>query len=119
MVKFIGVETDKTVCDCCSKSDLKKTIALDFNGEIRYYGTTCAGQALGVKTRSVSDVKAAVSKVNELEKIKQKVRDLILSGQNVVYGRFYINRTSIKSTLTIAEPGERMICQIFPAPREG
>lgn len=114
MVTFIGIEADKAECDCCGKSNLKKTVALDFDGEIRYYGTTCAGRALGAKTKTVSDVKAAVSRVNEKARIEQRVRYLMLSGQNVVYGRFYINRRSYKSHLTIAAPSELMIKQIFP-----
>ena len=114
MVIFVGVCEDNTICDCCGKDNLKKTVALGFEGEIRHYGTTCAGRALGAKTKTAEDVKAAVHKIQERNDIEQKVRDLMLQGKNVVYGRFYVNRRSHKSILTIQSPDDLMIQQIFP-----
>lgn len=113
-VKFLGIETDCHTCDCCGKGDLKKTIALDIDGEVNYYGTTCAGRALGHKTKNVSDVKAAINKVNELEKIKNEVRNRMLCGENVVYGRFYINNRSHKTVVKIGKPSDLLINTIFP-----
>ena len=114
MVKYLGIDTDCHVCDCCGKGNLKKTVALDFDGEVQYYGTVCAGKALGYKTKTPAEVKAAVSAVNARQDIENKVTERRARGENVVYGRFYINSRSIKSTLTIAEPSDLMIRQIFP-----
>ena len=113
-VKYLGTEDSVNVCDCCGRSGLKKTVALDFNGVKRNLGTSCAGRAIGRTTRSVADVKQAVKQDNELDIIKKKVLGLILSGENVVYGRFYISEGSLKAKLMIAEPSGRMIKQIFP-----
>jgi hypothetical protein len=45
-VIVLGTTGDITTCECCGKSELKKTVALEVDGEVQYYGTTCAGNAL-------------------------------------------------------------------------
>lgn len=115
MIKYLGTDDSINTCDCCGKSSLKHTVGLDFDGEILHYGVVCAGRALGSKTKNASDVSAAVSRISELEVIKQRVSDLREKGNNVVYGRFYINSRTISSRLQIAAPSDLMIRQIFPA----
>jgi hypothetical protein len=51
MFKILGISDDVTVCGCCGKSNLKKTVALDHDGAVVHYGTDCAARALlGKKT---------------------------------------------------------------------
>lgn len=46
MTKILGITDERTTCECCGKQGLKRTVAIDFASEIRYYGTTCAAKAL-------------------------------------------------------------------------
>lgn len=57
----LGISDEVTACDCCGRSDLKKTVALSFNGAAAvYYGTTCAALALGRKPVEIkADARAA------------------------------------------------------------
>jgi hypothetical protein len=58
--KFLGSDDSIDTCDCCGRTCLKSTVALESNvtGDVVHYGVTCAARALkwGVK-----DVKAARS----------------------------------------------------------
>lgn len=44
--KVLGITEQVNTCDCCGKSDLKRTVAImDMETqEINYYGTTCAAK---------------------------------------------------------------------------
>lgn len=45
-VKVLGVTTDTSICQCCGKVGLKKTVAILFeDGQVLNYGTTCAAKA--------------------------------------------------------------------------
>ena len=45
--KLLGIVDEVTVCDCCGKKNLARTVALETEGgETVYYGTTCAALAL-------------------------------------------------------------------------
>lgn len=47
-MKLLGIRDDVTVCDCCGKSRLKCTVALETaEGATVYYGRDCAARALG------------------------------------------------------------------------
>lgn len=46
MTKILGITDERTTCECCGKANLKRTVAIEFNSDIRYYGTTCAAKAL-------------------------------------------------------------------------
>ena len=45
-VKFLGTTSDITECECCGKSNLKKTVVLLIDEDVRHYGATCAANAL-------------------------------------------------------------------------
>lgn len=47
-VKVLGVTDEVTSCECCGKRNLKRTVALDLNGETVHYGVDCAARALNV-----------------------------------------------------------------------
>lgn len=56
-MKILGITDAITVCDCCGKSNLKKTVELETAaGEIVHYGCDCAAAAvLGKKSRKNAD----------------------------------------------------------------
>lgn len=46
-MKYVGVTDEITVCECCNKSNLKKAVVLQQEGEYKFFGMTCAARALG------------------------------------------------------------------------
>lgn len=51
--KILGITDEKTECECCGKTNLKCTVALDCvdaegneTGSITYYGRDCASKAI-------------------------------------------------------------------------
>lgn len=46
MAKILAITDERTTCECCGKANLKRTVAIEFSSDIRYYGTTCAAKAL-------------------------------------------------------------------------
>jgi hypothetical protein len=56
--RILGTSNDRTECDCCGRNNLKRTVALDFDGDVRYYGVDCAAAA--TRVRKVAKVAAAV-----------------------------------------------------------
>lgn len=65
-VKILAINDEQTVCDCCGKTNLKRTVVLELeNGEIVRYGTDCAAKMFkGQKAqfKSNSDVYTFVQK---------------------------------------------------------
>jgi hypothetical protein len=65
VARILGITDEKDSCDCCGKSDLKSTVALELlDGSIVYYGTTCAGRAVGLKGKAASP-QAVISKLED------------------------------------------------------
>lgn len=65
--KIIGFTDTVKDCDCCGKSDLKGTYAIEIEGNEFYYGSVCASKAINV---DVKEIKAEVSKIklsNDIE----------------------------------------------------
>lgn len=48
-VKILGINDESDRCDHCGKTNLKRTIILDIDGEIVRYGVDCASRALNRK----------------------------------------------------------------------
>jgi hypothetical protein len=46
MVKILGINDDVTTCECCGKSNLKKTVVLNITDAIVHYGVNCAARRL-------------------------------------------------------------------------
>jgi hypothetical protein len=45
--KILGINDEVTTCECCGKTNLKKTVVLSMNGEGEvHYGVNCAASAL-------------------------------------------------------------------------
>lgn len=49
--KILGATNDVTVCNCCGRENLKKTVVLDdYEGNVKYFGETCAAKAMQMKS---------------------------------------------------------------------
>jgi hypothetical protein len=60
--RILGTSDTVTTCDHCGRSDLARTVALDFDGEVSYYGTTCAAKAFFPKSTGADVAKIASKK---------------------------------------------------------
>lgn len=70
MFKVLGITDERSVCDCCGKSDLKRVVAIqnEETSVVGYYGTTCAlnpNKCFGITKKDISNV--------EKEKKEQKI----------------------------------------------
>lgn len=62
--RFLGTTDEVTTCDCCGRSDLKSTVALENTetGENVFFGVVCAARALKITAK---EVKADAKKAND------------------------------------------------------
>lgn len=72
MARFevLGISDEVTACDCCGKSNLKRTVCIQDNetGDLKHFGTTCATQpAKGFD--AVKEIKDAIDKFDRLTKV--------------------------------------------------
>lgn len=58
MKTVLGYTEDFTTCTCCGKSNLKGTYAVEVDGILNYFGSTCAFKKHGV---SKAEIKVADS----------------------------------------------------------
>lgn len=55
MAKALGTTDAVTACDCCGKSNLKMTVAMQLDdGEVVHYGRTCAARNTGKTTPQIN-----------------------------------------------------------------
>lgn len=47
-VRVLGTTDETSTCECCGKTNLKKVVVLEIEGEIVRYGCDCASKALRV-----------------------------------------------------------------------
>ena len=69
IMKILGLTDTVNVCDCCGKSGLARTVAIELaGGDVVYYGTTCASTRHGVKTsmRALSEISYYKSKAGSI-----------------------------------------------------
>lgn len=71
-IKFLGTSGDITTCELCGKSNLKKTVALEIDDQIKHYGVDCAGAVLyGRKTASNTNaVRLKLPLLEYIEKVR-------------------------------------------------
>lgn len=63
---LLGTTEDVTTCDCCGKSELKKTIAFDNGGITVYYGVVCASKETG---KSTDEIKSGIKQIENETKV--------------------------------------------------
>ena len=66
-LKFLGTTDTVVTCECCGRTNLKKTVALDDGFGVRYYGTACAARALGKTTKAVKKLENSVNVSSALD----------------------------------------------------
>lgn len=89
MARFevLGISDEVTACDCCGKSNLKRTVCIHDNesGETKYFGTTCA--TAPVKGFGVDkEVKEAINKADRLNKAINYMTRIEYKKQGGKYG---------------------------------
>jgi ribosome-binding protein aMBF1 (putative translation factor) len=88
-LKILGITDERTECECCGKTGLKRTVALDADGVVVYFGSDCAAMALmGKKTasnRKVVETKAAA--VAHARRLVAKGHTLTVAAKDV-WNRF-------------------------------
>ena len=57
-MKILGFTEEINNCDCCGKSELKGTVAINFDGDIKYFGRTCATKQGALKNEIEKAVKS-------------------------------------------------------------
>lgn len=99
--KLLGISDEQTTCDCCGKSNLKCTVALEINGTVVRFGRDCAGRALlgskSAKNTSIVEVRAKA--VQFAKKHFGTVEDIKLS--DAIAGRFGFGNEIKNGTLKI------------------
>jgi hypothetical protein len=86
MFKVVGIVDEVTTCECCGKSDLKKTVALmDEEGNVQYFGTICAGKKLGYKKEVAKKVEKDL--LSYVASVRNDINKFILDSME--YGCIY------------------------------
>ena len=71
MFKVLGITDEKLECECCGKTNLKCTVALEIaEGSVTYYGRDCAAKAILGNNKAAS-VKIIESLGNAIEYAKK------------------------------------------------
>lgn len=78
LIELIRITDSVKSCDCCGKSNLKKTAELNIDGEIVHYGVNCAARALGFtnKTYSARNASELESAYKSRAKVTAKINEL-------------------------------------------
>lgn len=72
-LKFLGITEEITSCDCCGKSELKCTVAMETEeGEVVHYGRTCASRRSGRKVGDMVNAQKAAD-VEIREQIRRRI----------------------------------------------
>ncbi|MEU1273636.1 hypothetical protein [Streptomyces sp. NPDC005799] len=104
--KIKGISDDRTQCDCCGLSGLKRTVALmplDADGnengtaeDVVHYGTSCAAKALGWRQGKVTSAAlTAQHRRNELDHYARRIISIyapIESAPAAVQARIFLQR---------------------------
>lgn len=64
-MRFLGTDDTVNTCECCGRTDLKSTVAIETDGgDILHYGTTCAARALKTTAKIVKSETAKADEAN-------------------------------------------------------
>jgi hypothetical protein len=64
-MRVLGTTDERTECDCCGRTGLKSTVALENEGEIVYFGVVCAAKATG---RAAKVIRSEASAADEAKR---------------------------------------------------
>jgi ribosome-binding protein aMBF1 (putative translation factor) len=74
MQTILGTDDAVNTCDCCGKTNLKFTFAVDVDGEVLHYGSVCVRKWTG-KTASQANKEAKDAMRARREAAKREVRE--------------------------------------------
>lgn len=90
MHTILGIEDSVNTCDCCGKTGLKFTIAVDMSGKVLHYGSVCATRHTGKESKVVrKEAKDAMTARREAA--KREVREH--PTYSAYYARMHAART--------------------------
>ena len=55
MFKILGTDDSVNSCECCGKSNLKFTVIVEIDGEIKHFGSTCATYHTGLTATEIKN----------------------------------------------------------------
>ncbi|MCA9546121.1 MAG: hypothetical protein KC613_17070 [Myxococcales bacterium] len=88
-----GVTDERGECDCCGRTNLKRTVVLfDFDaGDFTFYGTSCAARAMGA---TVEATRRAVVEAERAKRDAEAVeRARVAEARRVAWVAFLVERT--------------------------
>jgi len=67
--KFLGTTDERTSCDCCGRTELKRTVVLQLRDDAEpvYFGVVCASRRLAMPAKQVRSNAAAADKAKRDE----------------------------------------------------
>lgn len=74
MSEILGIDDSVNTCDCCGKTGLKFTVAVDVAGQILHYGSVCVTRHTG-KLAKVVRKEAKDSTAARRDAAKRQVRE--------------------------------------------
>jgi len=108
-MKILGINDEQTTCDKCGKTNLKKTVIIEIEGEVVRYGCDCAANFIhGNKKHSsmkmVENLASAIEYAKSIIKQYGAIQTSIIIGKKYGYGfstkngkLFDFNRNEIAS----------------------
>jgi hypothetical protein len=102
MYKILGLTEENTTCDCCGKTNLKVTVALETETGIVYFGRDCAAKAIigNGKASSVKSIETTAKAVELAKKLLAAGHDAIKVA-GAVSGRYGYPTSTKNGKLTI------------------
>lgn len=88
-MKILGVNDEQTTCDCCGKTNLKKTVVIEKeDGSIVRYGTACAAN-LFHGNKKQSTIKGIETIANAIEDVKKYIGKYGAIQTSIIIGKKY------------------------------
>lgn len=89
MARALGIDDSISTCDCCGKTGLKFTVAMQLDsGDVVHYGSTCAGRNTG---KSSPQIRAEITAEYARKRAAEFVRvesDAELSKRREIAAKF-------------------------------
>ncbi|WP_454844869.1 hypothetical protein [Ralstonia thomasii] len=89
MHKILATDDSVNACDCCGKSNLKFTFAVEVSGEVVHYGSTCVTKHTGRTYIQAKNEIAAreTNRVMALERKYQATHEAIMLAARMIEAR--------------------------------
>lgn len=99
-MKILGITDEFTTCDCCGKSNLKCTVALENEaGDTVYYGRTCAARAI-YGSKSAKNVARVSHRAHAMVQIVEVRAVLVANADKGIDGAISAAREFIRAGIS-------------------